>query len=206
MILKQGVEQLRVQLPGGVFNEHNIKKDIIMRDFKKINIGALVMVCLFVLRPNNLGAKEEINFQISSKKSIYSLGEPIVIEAKIINFSSGTITIDSLRFITYLSIRKFEINDEGAITGVSGQIYNDYFDDISEEERYKNRYIHLRKNEFFGRFIDYSKEIKKPGDYEFYMRYEGPITKDIEIEGVKISGGNYIVLNSNSLIIKIVDK
>ena len=168
-----------------------------MKDFKKINICALVMVCLFVLRPTNLRAKEEIDFQISSKKSIYSLGKPIVIEARIINFSSGTITIDSSRFITYLSIRKFE----GATTGVSGQLYYNYFDDIPEEERY----IHLRKNEFFGRFVDYSKEIKKPGEHEFYMRYEGPITKDIEIGGVKISG-KLIVLSSNRLIIKIVDK
>jgi len=176
-----------------------------MKDFKKINICALVMVCLFVLRPTNLRAKEEINFQISSEKSIYSLGEPIVIEARIINFSSETITIDSLRFITYLSIRKFEINDEGATTGVSGQIYNNYFDDISEEERYKNRYIHLRKNEFFGRFIDFSKEINKPGEYEFYMQYKGPITKDIEIGGVKVSGKD-ILLNSNRLKIKIVDE
>lgn len=63
----------------------------------------------------------------------------------------------------------------------------------------------MRENEFFGRFIDYSKEIKKPGEYEFYMKYKGPMTRDTEIGGIKISG-KYIVLNSNKLIIKIVDK
>ena len=176
-----------------------------MKKFIWIYIPKIVFVCVIIFQTNYLSAKAEIEFQISSRKSVYHLGEPIVIEARIINFSSETITIDSLRFITYLSIRKFEINDEGATTGVSGQIYNNYFDDISEEERYKNRYIHLSKNEFFGKFIDFSKEINKPGEYEFYMQYKGPITKDIEIGGVKVSGKD-ILLNSNRLKIKIVDE
>ena len=174
-----------------------------MKDFKKINICALVMVCLFVLRPTNLRAKEEINFQISSEKSIYSLGEPIVIEARIINFSSETITINKLR-VGLLSTIIRTIEGEKDLTYLS-EMNTIYRHDISEEIRDGDIYIDLCKNEFFGRFIDYSKEINKPGEYEFYMQYKGPITKDIEIGGVKVSG-KYILLNSNRLIIKIVDK
>ena len=73
---------------------------------------------------------------------------------------------------------------------------------------YKNnteKYIVIGKNEFFGRFIDCSKYFEKPGEYEIQMKYEGPVTRETIIQGVKVSG-KYIYLNSNKLIIQVLDK
>ena len=174
-----------------------------MKKFIWVYIFRLVLVCIIISQTSYLNAKSEIEFQVSSKKSVYQFGEPIIIEIKIINFSNEKITIDKLR-VGLLSTVTRIVEGEKDLTFLV-EMNTVYKHDIFEEIKDSDIYIDLFKNEFFGRFIDYSKEIKKPGDYEFYMRYEGPITKDIEIEGVKISG-EYIVLNSNRLIIKIEDK
>jgi len=64
-----------------------------MKKFIWIYIFRLVLVCVIISQTNYLSAKSEIEFQISSKKSVYRLGEPIIIEIKIINFSNEKITI-----------------------------------------------------------------------------------------------------------------
>ncbi len=168
-----------------------------------IYIFRLILVCVIIFQTNYLSARAEIEFQISSKKSIYHLGEPIIIETKIINFSDETITINKLKVGLLSTIIRI-IKGEKDLT-YSSKMNTIYRHDIFEEIRDSDIYIDLCKNEFFGRFINFSKEINKPGEYEFFMQYKGPITKDIEIGGVKVSA-KYILLNSNRLIIKIVDK
>ena len=174
-----------------------------MKNFKEIKYLMLILASIIVFNSNYLKAEEGLKLQISSKKSIYSLGEPIIIEARIVNFSSEKTTIDKLRVGLLSTIIRI-VEGEKDLT-FSSEMNTIYRHDIFEKIRDSDIYIDLCKNEFFGRFIDYSKEIKKPGEYEFYMKYKGPITKDIEIGGVKVSG-KYILLNSNRLIIKIVDK
>jgi len=85
------------------------------------------------------------------------------------------------------------------------EISDIYFPMIGIGKGFKDRYTELESKEFLGQFVDFSQYLNKPGEFEIFTKYEGPISKELDIGGVKMLG-KIIYLNSNKLKIKIIDK
>jgi hypothetical protein len=172
--------------------------------FKVTNKYILISMILIILVPNAISKEENILLRISTDKVTYSVGEAVIVDARIINLSGNKITINASKFCDKATIEKCDTYRNGKYYVDEGQIKNVVFYKIGIGRGSIDRYIELDSQEYFGKLYDISEYISKKGDYSIIMKYESSISEVLDIGGIKIIGKS-IYLESNRLSIKIVN-